>query len=65
MKFLPTKQYHIVPGGGLEYRDHKNVSTNWPKFTAHKTFPPKNTRYTVSSILIGSSLISELGHFQS
>ena len=30
-KILPMKQYHIVPGCGLVYRDHKNFSTNWPK----------------------------------
>jgi len=29
-KFLPTK-HRIVPGGGLEYRDHENCSTNLPK----------------------------------
>ena len=25
MKFLPTKQYHIVPGSGLVYRNHEKV----------------------------------------
>ena len=39
--FLPTKQYRIVPGCGLVYRDHANFSTNWPKFTAHENFTPR------------------------
>ena len=47
-KFLPTKQYHIVPGCGLVYRDHKNFSTNWPKIHClRKFYPPNNTCYTV------------------
>ena len=30
------------------YRDHENVSTNWPKIhCSRKFYPPKNTRYTV------------------
>ncbi len=39
MKFLPTKQYCIVPGCGLVYCDHENVSTNYSlltKFTPRK-----------------------------
>ena len=41
-KFLPTKQYHNVPGCGLVYRDHKNVSTNWPKIHfSQKFYPPE------------------------
>ena len=31
MKVLTTKQYRIVPGGGLVYGDHENISTNWLK----------------------------------
>ena len=46
--FLPTKQYHIVPGCGLVYCDHENFPTNWPKIhCSQKFYPPKNTRYTV------------------
>ena len=30
-KFLPMKQYRIVPGCGLVYHNHVNFSTNWPK----------------------------------
>ena len=52
-KFLPTKQYHIVPGCGLVYRDHKNISTNWPKIhCSRKFYPPKNTHYMVISTLV-------------
>ena len=48
MKFLSTKQYHIVLGCGLVYRDHEKFSTNWPKIHCSRKFhPPKNTRYTV------------------
>ena len=41
-KFLPTKQYCIVLGCGLVYRDHENFSTNWPKIhCSRKFYPPK------------------------
>ena len=47
-KFLPTKQYRIVPGCGLVYHDHENYSTNCPKIhCSRKFYPPKNIRYTV------------------
>ena len=47
-KYLPTKQYCIVPGCGLVHRNHKKFSTNWPKIhCSRKFYPPKNTRYTV------------------
>ena len=50
MKFLHTKQYRIVLGCGLVYRDHENIFTNWPKIHCSQTFPPpKNTRYMVYS----------------
>ena len=42
--------HETVPGrGGLEYRDHNNYATNWPKkiHYSRKFYPPKNTRYTV------------------
>ena len=49
-KFLPTKQYRNVLGYGLVYRNHENVSTNWPKIhSSRKLYPPRNTRYTVLS----------------
>jgi len=42
------KQYCIVPGYGLEYSDHENISINWPKNSLlTKPLPPKTTRYTV------------------
>ncbi len=47
-KIIPMKEYRIVPECGLVYRDHENVSTNWPKIhCSRKLSPPKNTRYTV------------------
>ena len=47
-KFLPTRQYHIVPVCGLEYHNHEIFSTNWPKIhCSRKFYPSKNTRYTV------------------
>ena len=46
--FLPMKQYRIVLGCGLVYRNHENFSMNWPKLhCSQKFYPPKNTRYTV------------------
>ena len=48
MRFLPTKVYCIIPGCGLVYRDHENVSPNWPKIhCSRKFYSPKNTHYTV------------------
>ena len=48
MKFLPTKQFRVIPGCGLVYCDHKNISMNWPKICcSRKFYPPKNTHYTV------------------
>ena len=48
MKCLPTKQYRIVPGCGLVYRDHETFAMNWPKIhCSRKFYPPRNTRYTV------------------
>ena len=42
------KQYRILPGCGLVYRDHENFSTNWPNVhCSRKFYPPKNTLYTV------------------
>ena len=35
-KYLPMKQYCIVPGCGLVYRDHKTGQ----KFTAHEKYLP-------------------------
>ena len=40
-KFLPTKQYRIVPGYGLVYRDHENFSTNWPKTHCSRKVLPR------------------------
>ena len=40
MNFLPTKEYCIVPGCGLVYRDHENVSMNWPKIHCSRKFYP-------------------------
>ena len=39
----------LVPYSGyFLYRDHENVSMNWPKIhCSRKFYPPKNTRYTV------------------
>ena len=49
-KYLPMKQYCIVPGCGLGYRNQENISTNWPKIQcSRKFYPPKNTRYTVTN----------------
>ena len=48
-KFLPMKQYHIVPGCGLVYRDYKKFSTNWPKIHCSRNFTPQEIpaiRYT-------------------
>ena len=54
MKYLPTKQYRIVPGSGLAYRNHDNVSTNWPKIhCSQKFYPPKNTHYMVDGTYEG------------
>ena len=40
-KVLPTKQYRIVPGCGLVYRDHENFSTDWPKIHCSRNLPPE------------------------
>ena len=53
MKFLPTKQYRIVPGCGLLY---ETFSTNWPKFTAHENFPPEKYPLYGTSIATRGSL---------
>ena len=48
MKFLPTKQYRIVPRCGLVYCNHKIFSMNWPKIhCSRKFYPLKNTHYMV------------------
>ena len=42
MKFLPTKQFRVIPGCGLVCCDHKNISTNWPKnLLLTKVLPPE------------------------
>ena len=49
VKFLPMKQYRIVPGCGLVYHDHKNFFHELAKNSLlTKIYPPKNTRYTVT-----------------
>jgi len=49
-KFIPTKEYRIVPECGLVYRDHERTGQ---KFTAHENFTPRKisaTRYVVSTV---------------
>ena len=41
---------HAYKGCGLVYRNHENISTNWPKIhCSRKFYPPNNTRYMVLS----------------
>ena len=43
MKFLPTKQYHIVLGCGLVYRNDENFSTKFPKSYCSQKFRKSTT----------------------
>ena len=57
-KFLHTKEYHIVPGCGLVYHNHENVSLNWPKIQcSQKFYPPENIHYTVYESLFADSYL--------
>ena len=59
-KFLPMKQYRMVPGCGLVYRDHENFPTNRPKVhCSRKFYPPKNTRYTIHVCVCGKERTDE------
>ena len=46
---LPTKQYCIVLGCGLVYRDHEHFLRTGQKFTAHENFTPE--KYPLYGIL--------------
>ena len=53
-KFVPTKQYRIVPGCGLVVytTTTKRFSMNWPKIhCSQKFYPTKNTCYTVCNFV--------------
>ena len=55
-KFLPTKQYHKVPGCGLVSRVHKNIYTNWLKIHCSRKLPNNNVLYLFTQQLFSISL---------
>ena len=52
------KSYHIHVHSVMVYRNHENISTCWPKFTAHKNiFSPKSI-YTLYGISRDSNFVN-------
>jgi len=60
-KFLLTKQYRIVPGCCLVYRDHENFPQTDPNLLLTKILPhKKNTGYTYISLHAYHTLLCTL-----